>query len=220
MGNVDGSITNGSSTKSKLLIHFPDQLWLVLTKKYPQLQFEIKAFVPVEQDPFVGNSLIAITGSIPESLLQELENHPSLMSYSVMERSSNQMILNTITKDQFLMLTIVKNMILVDLPVPVSNGCAEFVVSSTRSNIDHFIQDLEDRGLRVEIKSIGIYSEDILQDVLTPRQFEVFNLAKQKGYYESPRQITLTELAREINVAKSSLSSILQRIHAKLLGSI
>lgn len=79
---------------------------------------------------------------------------------------------------------------------------------------------MEDRGLRVEIKSIGIYSEDRLQDVLTPWQFEVFNLAKQKGYYESPRQITLTELAREINVAKSSLSSILQRIHAKLLGSI
>ncbi|MHA1612953.1 MAG: helix-turn-helix domain-containing protein [Promethearchaeota archaeon] len=210
---------NGSSAKSKLLITFPSQLWLSLTKKYTNLQFEIKAFIPVEQDPFVGNSLIAITGSVPDSFLQELDYHPSLISYSVMERTPNQMIINTVTKDHVLLLAIVKNMILVDLPVPVSNGVAEFVISSTRSNIDQFIHDLESRELLVEIKSIGVYSEDLLQNVLTPRQFEVYNLAKQNGYYESPRQITLTELAREIDVAKSSLSSILQRIHSKLLGS-
>ncbi len=210
---------NGSSAKSKLLITFPTQLWLSLTKKYTYLQFEIKAFIPVEQDPFVGNSLIVITGSVPESFLQELDNHPSIISYSIMERTPNQMILNTITKDHILLLTIVKNMILVDLPVPVSNGVAEFVVSSTRSNIDQFIRDLENQGLIVEIKSIGNYSEDLLHNILTPRQFEVYTSAKQKGYYESPRQITLTELAREIEVAKSSLSSILQRIHSKLLGT-
>ncbi|MHA1520867.1 MAG: helix-turn-helix domain-containing protein [Promethearchaeota archaeon] len=210
---------DGSSTKSKLIITFPKQLWLSLTKKYTNLQFEIKAFIPVEQDPFVGNSLISITGSVPESFLQELDIHPSLISYSIMERTPNHMILNTVTKDHILLLTIVKNMILVDLPVSVSNGVAEFVISSTRSNIDQFIQDLESRGLSVEIKSIGNYSEDLFHKILTPRQFEVYNSAKQKGYYESPRQITLTELAREIKVAKSSLSSILQRIHSKLLGS-
>lgn len=208
-----------SSTKSILHIHFPPQLWLVLTKKFPYLQFEIRAFVPIEQDPFVGNSLIAVTGTNPEQILSDLDNHPSLLSYSIMERSPNQIILNTITRDQFLLISIVKNMILVDLPVPVSNGVAEFTVSSTRENIDLFIADLENRGLQVEIKTIGNYSQDSLAQILTPRQYEVYQTAKDCGYYNSPRQITLTELAQEMDVAKSSLSTMLQRIHSKLLGN-
>jgi len=48
---------------------------------------------------------------------------------------------------------------------------------------------------------------------------EIYLKAKEAGYYDSPRKITLTELAEKIGMAKSSISSILQRIHKKLLGS-
>ncbi|MHA1341426.1 MAG: helix-turn-helix domain-containing protein [Promethearchaeota archaeon] len=71
----------------------------------------------------------------------------------------------------------------------------------------------------VEVRSIGKYKDDFLKDLLTARQLEIYLKAKEAGYYDSPRKITLTELAEKIGMAKSSISSILQRIHKKLLGS-
>lgn len=110
-------------------------------------------------------------------------------------------------------------MILVNLPVLVSNGIAEFNISSSRRNIDNFIKDLELHGLKVELKRLGNYSENLIEQILTPRQFEIYLHVKDKGYYDTPRQITLSELANELHLAKSSLSSMLQRIHSKLLGN-
>ncbi|MCF2139366.1 MAG: helix-turn-helix domain-containing protein [Candidatus Lokiarchaeota archaeon] len=207
------------SAKSKVLISFPSKLWLHRTKKYPYLQFTIKAFVPISHDPFVGNSLVSIQGTNPETFISELDDHPSLISYSIMEKKKNLIIINTHTKDPFLLRAIVKNMILVNLPVLVSNGIAEFNISSSRRNIDNFIKDLELHGLKVELKRLGNYSENLIEQILTPRQFEIYLHVKDKGYYDTPRQITLSELANELHLAKSSLSSMLQRIHSKLLGN-
>lgn len=207
-------------SKAKIQIQFPEKLWFSLTKKYPYLQFSIKAFVPIEQDPFVGNSLILVQGQNFSQFLQDLEKHPSLISYSIMEKNSSSMILNTYTKDQFLLKSIVKNLILVELPVSVNAGVAEFNISSSRQNIDKFITELESKGLSITVKYLGTYETDPISHLLTPRQHEVYTQAKKKGYYNSPREITLTELAEQLNMAKSSLSSMLQRIHSKLLGNI
>ncbi len=209
----------GASTTSKLLIHFPDKLWLgQLGREYPYYQFEIRAFVPISHDPFIGNSLITITGHNPSQLLKRLDTHPSLMSYSIMEQTDTLLSVNTQTKDQFLLMSIVKNFILVHLPFKITDGIAEFIVSSTRENIDNFIHALTSKGLKVEIKSIGHFSEDLLKKELTSRQFFIYQEAKKAGYYDAPRKITLTELASTLEIAKSSLSSMLQRIHSKLLG--
>ena len=209
----------GSSTTSKLLINFPDKLWLgELSREFPYFQFEIKAFVPISHDPFIGNSLITITGHNPSQLLTKLNTHPSLVTYSIMEQNDTLLSINTQTKDQFLLMSIVRNFILVQLPFKISNGIAEFIISSTRKNIDNFIEDLNSKGISVEIKSIGQFSEDLLKKELTTRQFFIFQEAKKAGYYDAPRKITLTELAQNLDIAKSSLSSMLQRIHSKLLG--
>ncbi|UYP44069.1 hypothetical protein NEF87_000354 [Candidatus Lokiarchaeum ossiferum] len=211
----------GSSTTSKLLITFPNKLWLgELSREFPYFQFEIKAFVPISHDPFIGNSLITITGHKPSQILPKLDTHPSLVKYSIMEQNESFISINTQTNDQFLLMSIVKNLILVQLPFKIANGIAEFIISSTRENIDKFIDDLTSKGISVEIKSIGHFSEDLLKEELTSRQFFIFQEAKKAGYYDVPRKITLTDLAQNLDIAKSSLSSMLQRIHNKLLGYI
>lgn len=207
-------------TSSKLSIEFPDKLWLgQLSREFPYYKFEIKSFIPIKLEPFVGNSLITISGNQPNMLLEKIKNHPSLKSFFVMEQSATQITLNTQTHDQFLLQSIVKNSILVKFPITISQGKAEFLVTGSRENIDKFIEELTAKGIKVELKQIGDYVENDTKEGLTNRQYFIYLKAKEKGYYDSPRKISLSELAKELEMSKSSLSAILQRIHKKLLGS-
>lgn len=54
---------------------------------------------------------------------------------------------------------------------------------------------------------------------LTPRQREILLRAVHGGYYEYPRRITLTDLAREIGIAKSTLSESLIMIERTVMQS-
>lgn len=54
---------------------------------------------------------------------------------------------------------------------------------------------------------------------LSARQREVFELARARGYYEWPKQVTGTELADELDIATATLHEHLHKAEAKLLGS-
>ncbi|WP_187432972.1 helix-turn-helix domain-containing protein [Natronococcus pandeyae] len=54
---------------------------------------------------------------------------------------------------------------------------------------------------------------------LSARQREVFELARARGYYEWPKQISGTELADELDIATATLHEHLHKAEAKLLGT-
>lgn len=57
-------------------------------------------------------------------------------------------------------------------------------------------------------------------DALTPRQREAFALARERGYYEYPRDTTTRALAAELGIAKATYLEHLRKAEAKLLRSI
>lgn len=53
---------------------------------------------------------------------------------------------------------------------------------------------------------------------LTQRQLEVVRLARERGYYDYPKQTSASALAAELGVATSTLHEHLHKAEAKLLG--
>jgi predicted DNA binding protein len=53
--------------------------------------------------------------------------------------------------------------------------------------------------------------------ILTDRQHELITEAIERGYYDSPRRCTLTNLANELGVNKATASGILHRAEGKLI---
>ena len=209
-----------AASTSNLIIHYPKQLWLgLLSKDFPHASIQITAFVPIEHDPFVGNSMISIRSVNVQDVIEKLETYPSLISYSVMEKQQDTLIISAHTKDNLLLRAIVKNGLLVHLPVKVSEGTADFIINGSRGGIDNFISDLNQKGIQVDIKSLGHFTNDIINHQLTTKQHQVYFAARKAGYYDKPRKITLTGLAEQLGMAKSSLSTMLQRIHNALLGN-
>ncbi|MFB6123345.1 MAG: helix-turn-helix domain-containing protein [Haloferacaceae archaeon] len=55
---------------------------------------------------------------------------------------------------------------------------------------------------------------------LSPRQREAFHLARERGYYEYPRETTTRALASEFDVSKTTFLEHLRKAEAKLLTDV
>jgi predicted DNA binding protein len=63
--------------------------------------------------------------------------------------------------------------------------------------------------------SVAILTD--IDDRFTERQREVFEAARQHGYYEWPREITADALAAETGISKATVLEHLRKAEAKLL---
>jgi hypothetical protein len=63
----------------------------------------------------------------------------------------------------------------------------------------------------------GFVSGPLPLDGLSPRQREVFQLAREQGYYASPAESSAAELANQLDISASTLHEHLQKAEEKLL---
>lgn len=87
---------------------------------------------------------------------------------------------------------------------------------------NEFRASCEDNGISLDLVSIRSNpstSDNTPQDGLTDRQREALALALARGYYESPRQVTAEELAKELGISQPGVSSLLRRGERQLLTS-
>ncbi|WP_232701385.1 helix-turn-helix domain-containing protein [Halobacterium wangiae] len=91
-----------------------------------------------------------------------------------------------------------------------------------RSDIETEIDEICERtGAEIDIArigSVGGESRELQQvDRLTRSQREVYELAREKGYYEWPREVSTRELADQLDISKTTLLEHLRKAEAKLL---
>ncbi|WP_276280520.1 helix-turn-helix domain-containing protein [Halorussus caseinilyticus] len=83
------------------------------------------------------------------------------------------------------------------------------------------IRDEMDADVVVELITAPAAGSGIFRtDELSARQREVFELARQKGYYTWPREVSATELAEDLDVSKATLLEHLRKAEVKLLGEV
>ncbi len=199
--------------KAKFDITLPEKLWIaVLSKKYPEILFEILSILPTEE--MIGNALIKISGTHLDPILAEIRKHPSSIELYLISNSVNTKIINVKTKDPWLLISLIKSEVILKMPVLVQNGLAHWEVLAPHEKIANLNKLFEAKQIKFELRGIGKYTE---KPKLTERQSEILDQAVKLGYYEIPRKITLTELAEKLSLAKSTISGILRRIDKKLI---
>ncbi|ADJ14117.1 helix-turn-helix domain-containing protein [Halalkalicoccus jeotgali] len=76
----------------------------------------------------------------------------------------------------------------------------------------------EDRGLDLTVDSIySLDNEGESQFGLTDSQYRTLSAAKDRGYYEVPRETTMSELADSLDISHQALSERLRRAHGSLV---
>ncbi|MHA1145759.1 MAG: helix-turn-helix domain-containing protein [Candidatus Helarchaeota archaeon] len=201
---------------AELEIKIPEKVWLhAISLQFPKTQFEIQTILPTET--FIGNALIRISGPKLDGIIEAIQNHPSLVQLDLFSKSEDSYLINVKTRDPYLLVSLIKSEVLLEYPIRVQNGWTSWKVISNREKISTLIDKLNERNVIFKLKQISPYKDKVS---LTKRQMEILDLALKYGYYEIPRKITLTELAKKINMSKSSLSEILRRITKKRITDL
>jgi predicted DNA binding protein len=98
------------------------------------------------------------------------------------------------------------------------------VTSHDRESVRAKLETVEDEWA-AEIRVRGITCSNwqttvsgLPTDRLTKRQLEVFRLARERGYYEWPKETSAGDLAAELGISTSTLHEHLHKAEAALLG--
>lgn len=106
--------------------------------------------------------------------------------------------------------------------VITSEGWHEKKVFKNYEMFNEFQTRCEEYGVGIELITIASESEtpdESREYGLTDRQHEALTLAISRGYYESPRQTSTDELAKELGISQPSMSNLLRRGERQLLTS-
>ncbi len=72
----------------------------------------------------------------------------------------------------------------------------------------------------VSISTVLSPNNDNIFQLLTERQREIIFFAVEQGYYEIPRKVNTSDLAKKFNISQSALSEHLRKIERVIINSI
>lgn len=103
---------------------------------------------------------------------------------------------------------------LTDATATEGGGLEWRLLAPRRTAVESLVSTLKNRGIAVELLSIKTVKGS---GGLTDRQSRVLSLAYELGYFEFPKKINLTNLAKKLGVSKAALSETLRAGEGKVL---
>jgi len=200
-------------TYAKLTITVPDDVWISgLSRRYPDTRFRVLAATANRAKGFARLELI---GSEVESVCESIASYETVTDLSVLDGGSDRRRLQIETTVPVLLNAIQAAGIPLDLPVEISDGELELEVTVPQERLSTLGETLDQFGISYTVECIQ--QETDSESLLTERQQWLLREAIDRGYYDTPRRITLVELAEETDIAKSTCSEILHRAEGRVL---
>lgn len=95
------------------------------------------------------------------------------------------------------------------------------LLATDRNELAVFQSACHDRDIPVKFRRFcegGPSSTERME--LTAKQYEILQLAYARGYFEVPREVTVTELAEDLDISPQAASKRLRRGFVNVLGSV
>lgn len=199
--------------QARLHVTLPPRVWISqISRQYPESFFQVTAAMPADNS---GTGLVTISGPNISAIAANLEIHPQLVDLTIIDMQPTRMTIHFTTKTPLLVTIAREAGVLIEFPVEIANGEATLSVVGSRSHLSEFATQFDRRGFEYTVDHVG--NKPYKDTILSERQREVLETAVEKGYYDTPRQCTLTELAASIDVAKSTCSETLHRAEESII---
>ncbi len=175
----------------------------------------------------------ASRGALEEGI-QALRTHSNMTECYILSKRRNVAQIGTTIEQTNAMQTIHRNGGYITGPFQIENGREHWHVGfdddddedRTLAELDrHNDYDVENRDQFGPMTLFDLLENSdsamtLLQGCrsLTETERETFEVASQYGYYETPRETTLEELAKHFDISKTAVSMNLRRSERKILG--
>lgn len=198
---------------AKLRIALPEDVWVhEITTDFPAAELRVLAAFPAEE---TGVGLLEVTAPDLPAVVGAMDDHEEIVRLDLHRASGETALVEFETTAPLLLFSVRESGLPLELPFTIQDGVAEVEVTAARDRLSAFTAQLEAFGMTFEVDSVR---ETVGPErLLTDRQRELLATAVEEGYYDTPRECSLTELAEEADVAKSTASETLHRAEEKII---
>jgi predicted DNA binding protein len=197
-----------------LAVTLPESVWIAdLSTEFSEATFRVLAALPGDDDTGIG--LVEITDDDVVAVLDALEAADGVRVFEVLHRGSDRALVQFETDDPLLLLSIRNSRTPFEPPLVIRNGEADLEVTASRDRLSSLADQLRTFGLQFDVRAVrtAIDTESVLSD----SQYDLIETALDLGYYDTPRECTLTELADHLGIAKSTASERLHRVEGAVI---
>ena len=200
-------------TPTRFTLTVPENTWIGdVSRVYPEATIQLLDAVPGTETDL---SFASIVTSNVDPVLETMAVHEAVDDVTVHHRTENRSVVQFESSRPLLLLAARRAGFALAPPVQVSDGTAVTTAFGVEDQIDELGRRWGDREIDYEVEQSGHPQRFAPQ--LTDTQRAVLLAAFEHGYYEQPRDCTLTELSSVLGCAKSTTSETLRSAEAKLV---
>lgn len=159
-----------------------------------------------------------------DSIVARFKGYPGVISVHVLRKSEERIHLRLAARESLPLreaLHAIEELgIGIRLPFTIVNGTMAVLLVATNSTLKKLVQRAQKIVPGVSVAAIRPAVVSRAENLLTPRQAEVFRVAISAGYWDVPRRTNLAEIAQRLRVSKSTISETLAHIENKLLHEV
>jgi len=199
--------------RAKLEITLPEVTWIrTVSADHPESTFRVLAALPGEE---TGVGLLEVESAELSAVLAAIDDAEGVTALDLLRVVDDEALVQFETTDPVLLMSIQDSMVPFEPPVLIRDGVATMEVTASRDRLSELGERLEAMGMPFEVRYVRTTVDST--DLLTEPQRRLLATAVEAGYYDTPRTTTLTELAEQVGVAKSTASERLHRAEGTVI---
>lgn len=187
---------------------------VALSEAHPDVAFEVRGAWPDGEEL----RLIVETDALGVTLLTEtLGTVSDVSDFEIRHASSDRVLFEVTTTTPEPHGAMEDSGIVPSFPLHLEGGWLAGDLVASQDQLSTFCDELDSAGIEYRITRVSATTAE--SPLLTDRQREVVDVALEHGYYDSPRDCTLTTLAEYLDVNKSAVSRVLHRAEGKIINA-
>ena len=202
--------------EAKISAHIPGSMWVhEVSKKYPDTVFRVISALPGGDH---GVGVVEIEGKGYDEAIDDILEHGTVSEVEVLWKEENEerSLVQVRTDEHLILQKASRSGVPVEMPFEIQDGVGEWRLRTSHESLSKLGSMFDRIGMDYTIEYVRDVEED--GDLLTDKQRQVVEKAHELGYYDTPRKVSLSEVAEELGIAKSTCSEMLHRAEGKVMS--
>ncbi|MFB6172880.1 MAG: helix-turn-helix domain-containing protein [Haloarculaceae archaeon] len=199
--------------QAELSITVPEGVWIGdVTRAHPEARVRVLAALTDEAS---GVGLAEVDAPDVSSVVAAVDDQEDVTALEVLRQDEETALIQFETTTPLLLLPMQESGVPLEFPFTLRAGEATWDVTAPHDRLSALGDQLRSFGIQFTVERVREPVEP--EQLLTDRQLTLVENAVERGYYDTPRTCTLTDLATDLGLAKSTCSEVLHRAEGKIV---
>lgn len=191
-----------------------------LFKQLPGVTVELERIVPAQN---VVIPYFWVRGTVVEDIEEAFDDHPAIKNIKLVDSVEDEYLLRVEWSLQYegVLSTLLETGIILIKAVGTEAGWTFDIRGDDRRDIAAFRERCLELGISITLTKLQALTplDPETGAVLTDAQQEALVLAYERGYFNTPRDVTMTDIGDELGISQQAVASRLRRGISAILGS-